>query len=117
MDVLLSCNPPFAAEPDCFTSVGHFMISSPACAIAYARLFNITDATPLASVAANVNAIQDACTQVTTEVLSRRFQGITCMGIICHAAGTPCWKPLPCLTSDWAAYVMKNWRDSADVVM
>ena len=74
IDVFLACDPPFDAEPDCFSSLGHYMITSPACASAYARMFNVSNAAPLASVAANVNAIQDACTQVTTEVVSRRSQ-------------------------------------------
>ena len=37
-------------------------------------MFNVSDATPLANVAANVNAIQDACVKVTTEVRPTRSQ-------------------------------------------
>lgn len=55
------------------------MITSPACATAYARLFNISDATTLAIVAANVNAIQEGCTRVTNEALSPQSQRIMTM--------------------------------------
>eukprot|EP00892_Ulva_mutabilis_P000503 jgi/Ulvmu1/10453/UM063_0008.1 len=65
--VLFACNPPFGLTPDCFTVLGHYIVTSPTCATAYARMFNVTDATPLASIAANVNNIQDACSAVTTE--------------------------------------------------
>eukprot|EP00892_Ulva_mutabilis_P002705 jgi/Ulvmu1/12435/UM009_0087.1 len=65
--VRLACYPPFGLEPDCFSSFGHYIISSPACATAYARLFNINDPTPLTNVAANVINIQAACNAVTTK--------------------------------------------------
>eukprot|EP00892_Ulva_mutabilis_P004493 jgi/Ulvmu1/2415/UM133_0016.1 len=66
--VKLACDPPFGVEPDCFTEFGHYIVTSPACAAAYATMFNVTDATPLISVAANVNNIQDACAGVTNEM-------------------------------------------------
>eukprot|EP00892_Ulva_mutabilis_P002686 jgi/Ulvmu1/12418/UM009_0068.1 len=65
--VLLLCDPPFGLYPDCFTVLGHFIVTSPTCATAYARMFNVTNATPLTSIAANVNNIQDACSAVTNE--------------------------------------------------
>eukprot|EP00892_Ulva_mutabilis_P004495 jgi/Ulvmu1/2417/UM133_0018.1 len=64
---LLACNPPFDLNPDCFTGFGHYIVTSSACATAYARMWNVTDPTPLVSVSANVNAIQDACSDVTNE--------------------------------------------------
>eukprot|EP00892_Ulva_mutabilis_P000509 jgi/Ulvmu1/10459/UM063_0014.1 len=69
--VKLACDPTFGREPDCFTASGHFIVTSPACATAYARMFNVTEATLLVSVAANVNNIQDACSDVTTEMTAR----------------------------------------------
>lgn len=44
------------------------MISSPACATAYARMFNISDVANLVNIANTIEAIQVACTGVTTEV-------------------------------------------------
>ena len=47
------------------------MITSRKCALSYSRLFNITDATPLVSVAAAVNDIRSMCDAITEEVLPR----------------------------------------------
>ena len=70
--MIRTCDHPFGIMPDCFTSTGHYMVTSTSCATAYARMFNVSNATPLANVAANLNAIQDACLQVTTEVRPTR---------------------------------------------
>ena len=70
--MILACNPPFDITPDCFTGTGHYMVTSTTCAAVYAHMFNVSNATPFANVAANVNAIQDACLQVTTEVRPTR---------------------------------------------
>ena len=63
------CDPPFNATPDCYSSVDHTVITSQECALSYSRLFNISDATPLVSVAAAVNKIRSMCDAITTEVL------------------------------------------------
>lgn len=68
VDVYITCSPPFGLEPDCFTDLGHYMITSPQCASAYARMWNVADPAPLLNVASHVNAIHDACARVTTEV-------------------------------------------------
>eukprot|EP00892_Ulva_mutabilis_P007061 jgi/Ulvmu1/4727/UM020_0011.1 len=65
--MLLACDPPFGVNPDCFSSAGHNIVTSPTCATAYARLFNVSDVTALASIAATVIKIQDACSAVTNE--------------------------------------------------
>lgn len=62
------CRPPFGDVPNCFKATGFFMITSSACAAAHARMWNISNPTPLIDVAASVNAIQDACATLTNEV-------------------------------------------------
>ena len=69
VDVYRDCDP-----QGCFMGIGQQTITSKSCATAYARLFNISNATPLANVAETVNAIQNECVQLTTEVLSHFTQ-------------------------------------------
>ena len=69
--VLPDCDPPFKATPDCYTVVCHNIITSQECALSYSCLFNISDASPLVSVAAAVNKIQSMCDAITTEVQPR----------------------------------------------
>eukprot|EP00892_Ulva_mutabilis_P003920 jgi/Ulvmu1/18/UM001_0019.1 len=66
--VVLACAPPFGLNPDCFSGIGHYIVTSTDCATAAARMWTVTDATPLVSIAANVKNIQDACAAVTTEM-------------------------------------------------
>ena len=68
MLLAIDCSPPFGASPNCFTEFGFLIASSTACAIARARLWNLTDVTQVADAAQTVVAIQDACSAVTTKV-------------------------------------------------
>lgn len=70
------CNPPFGARPDCFTGLGHYMVTSSACASAYGRMWNIPDATPLANVAQHIISIQNACAALKTQVPAPRLQPV-----------------------------------------
>lgn len=65
------CRPPFGVIPDCFSVLGDFMVTSPSCAVAYARMWNISNPNPLVEVAATVNSIQDGCAMINTEVRTR----------------------------------------------
>ena len=69
-DALLMCNPPFGVEPDCYPSLGYYIVSSPECASSYARMWNVSDSR-LANVAAAVTAIHGACSEAKTKVPPR----------------------------------------------
>jgi hypothetical protein len=67
--VLSDCEPPFEQTPSCYTSgTGIFIISSPACAQAWAKAYNITDVTPLETVALEVKKLDTACRGITQQV-------------------------------------------------
>lgn len=70
ISVVQTCDPPFGQVPNCF-SLGFFLITSEDCALAYARMFNVTDVASLVNIANTVDAIHTACNGVTTEVRPR----------------------------------------------
>lgn len=66
--VIDSCHPPFGQTPDCFSSLGNRIISSPACAEAYSRMFNVSAVATLINISSTAQAINTACSAITDEV-------------------------------------------------
>ena len=62
------CIPPFGQTPECFTHFSDEMISTTACAEAYARMFGIVDIANLYNIANTVGAIRDTCSAITSRV-------------------------------------------------
>ena len=66
--MLRACIPPFNAAPECFPISAYQMLSSQQCAVAWGDLYNVTDSSIMLRISANVQALNDACNAVDSQV-------------------------------------------------